>query len=123
MDDSQWFKFVFIYCPHCKDVKKLQRRKIYCKCGQSFGWLHKNYTRFAVYGGDAVPLTIPSKNLKRNIVDEKEAPQIQCPYCKTTIYSLYRHDFQWCKCGKMALDGGFDYRRIIGPSEIEDNTN
>jgi len=49
---------------------------------------------------------------------------IKCPNCGDIIYSLHRHDFQKCKCGKIYIDGGFDYTRIgcstdIDPHKIE----
>ena len=37
---------------------------------------------------------------------------IECPVCHTIIYSRCRHDFRECKCGKVSIDGGFDYIRI-----------
>jgi len=44
-----------IFCPHCEDIRKLQRETTRCTCGRSYGhyckdWLH------ACYGGEAVPL-------------------------------------------------------------------
>lgn len=44
--------------------------------------------------------------------------QIRCKSCKTVISSTYRHDFKWCKCGKVAVDGGTDYLKRVG--ELED---
>ena len=120
MTNTQWHKFIFIYCEVCGDVKKLQRRKVYCGCRLSYGWLHKRYNRFAVYGGRAIPLTTPSDKLKRNIIDEKEAPKIRCPKCKKMVYSLHRHDFQWCPCNSVAIDGGFDYCKLSASQEILD---
>jgi hypothetical protein len=35
--------------------------------------------------------------------------QIQCNHCQDIITSEYRHDFKWCKCGRVAVDGGKDY--------------
>jgi len=34
---------------------------------------------------------------------------IKCKHCKQIINSRHRHDFKWCKCGKVAVDGGLDY--------------
>lgn len=34
---------------------------------------------------------------------------IQCPSCKDVIYSVMRHDFRSCECGKVSVDGGRDY--------------
>ncbi len=39
---------------------------------------------------------------------------IKCLKCDDEIYSLYRHDFKWCKCGAVAIDGGDDYIKICG---------
>lgn len=36
---------------------------------------------------------------------------IQCPSCADTIFSMYRHDFRRCMCGKIFIDGGDDYLR------------
>lgn len=32
-----------------------------------------------------------------------------CPECKEVIYSVNRHDYRTCKCGKCMVDGGKDY--------------
>jgi Zn finger protein HypA/HybF involved in hydrogenase expression len=34
---------------------------------------------------------------------------IRCNHCKDEIESVHRHDFKYCKCGKVAVDGGKDY--------------
>ena len=39
---------------------------------------------------------------------------IQCNSCKDIIYSRTRHDYHWCSCKSCAIDGGFDYVKIIG---------
>jgi hypothetical protein len=36
---------------------------------------------------------------------------IKCPACGDVIFSLYRHDFRRCQCGKVFIDGGDDYMR------------
>jgi len=36
---------------------------------------------------------------------------IICPNCNDTIFSRARHDFHWCSCKEVAIDGGFDYVR------------
>lgn len=40
--------------------------------------------------------------------------QIECPECGDIVASINRHDFQLCKCGATAIDGGRDYLRIVG---------
>lgn len=37
--------------------------------------------------------------------------RIQCVHCKDIIESFHVHDFKWCKCGKVAVDGGMDYMK------------
>ena len=37
-----------------------------------------------------------------------------CPKCNAFVYSRARHDFRWCPCKTMAVDGGFDYLKILG---------
>ena len=39
---------------------------------------------------------------------------IECPNCKDIIYSRAHHDFHYCSCTQVAIDGGFDYVRILG---------
>lgn len=34
---------------------------------------------------------------------------IRCRKCRTVIVSRHRHDFQWCPCKSVAVDGGTDY--------------
>ena len=37
--------------------------------------------------------------------------------CGDIIYSRSRHDFRWCSCESCAVDGGFDYLKIVGNKE------
>ena len=49
----------------------------------------------------------------------------QCPDCKEEIYSRAQHDFIYCKCKELALDGGANDNglwrplRIIGKVEAQ----
>lgn len=43
---------------------------------------------------------------------------IKCPKCRDTIFSRARHDFHWCSCGEIAVDGGFDYLKISFKKEM-----
>ena len=38
---------------------------------------------------------------------------IQCTNCGDIIESKHRHDFKFCKCGTVAVDGGLNYTRRI----------
>ena len=43
---------------------------------------------------------------------------IKCVHCGDIIESKHCHDFKWCSCGKVAVDGGLDYlRRCCNSSE------
>ncbi len=44
---------------------------------------------------------------------------IQCPKCKDIIYSRARHDFHKCSCGRIHVDGGFDYLRYGWNNDIK----
>lgn len=37
---------------------------------------------------------------------------VKCLKCNCVIYSRARHDFRWCKCKNIAVDGGLDYFKI-----------
>ena len=43
--------------------------------------------------------------------------QIRCNKCGDEPYSANRHDFKYCKCGAVAVDGGMDYLRRVGNPE------
>lgn len=47
--------------------------------------------------------------------------QIKCKKCGDTPFSAHRHDFKYCKCGAVAVDGGMSYLRTVGDlSSAED---
>lgn len=46
------------------------------------------------------------KRIKRNV--------IRCKKCSDVIESTHVHDFKYCKCGSVAVDGGKNYIRRIG---------
>lgn len=39
---------------------------------------------------------------------------VRCKKCDTVIESKHRHDFVWCACGSVAVDGGRDYLKRVG---------
>ncbi len=41
----------------------------------------------------------------------------KCLSCNDIIESKYRHDMQFCSCGKNAVDGGLAYLRRVGGSD------
>ena len=44
---------------------------------------------------------------------------ITCPECGYTVFSRARHDMRSCNCGKVFIDGGFDYVKVSFSSDIE----
>ena len=42
---------------------------------------------------------------------------IKCKKCGDEIESKTVHDFRFCKCGSVAVDGGHDYLRRCGNRE------
>jgi len=40
--------------------------------------------------------------------------KVKCPYCNEVIESKSVHDYKWCSCGKIAVDGGLDYLKRCG---------
>jgi hypothetical protein len=40
---------------------------------------------------------------------------IKCKSCGDVIQSIHTHDFKWCECGKIAIDGGLSYGKRIYP--------
>jgi hypothetical protein len=47
--------------------------------------------------------------------------RIRCLNCKDIIESTHRHDFKFCPCGSVFVDGGLVYQRYGGEmSSIED---
>ena len=43
--------------------------------------------------------------------------KIQCNKCKDIIESKNVHDFKWCSCKSIAVDGGLEYLRRVGNLE------
>ena len=41
-------------------------------------------------------------------------PKLECLKCHDVIQSMHRHDFKWCKCKSVAIDGGSSYTKVSG---------
>lgn len=48
---------------------------------------------------------------------------IKCNYCEDIIESKHRHDFKFCKCGAVAVDGGLSYTKRVFKNSIDDFTD
>lgn len=46
--------------------------------------------------------------------------KIKCKNCGDEIESTYTHDFKFCKCGRVAVDGGHSYLRRCFTNSIDD---
>lgn len=42
---------------------------------------------------------------------------VKCLKCEQVIESKHRHDFKWCKCRAIAVDGGLAYLKRCGDLE------
>jgi hypothetical protein len=38
---------------------------------------------------------------------------VKCKRCGDEIESTWQHDFKWCSCGDVGVDGGKDYLRHL----------
>lgn len=43
--------------------------------------------------------------------------KVKCLKCNIEIISMYTHDFKWCPCGNIAVDGGKSYLKRAGNLE------
>lgn len=43
----------------------------------------------------------------------------QCKLCNDVIESMHRHDFKWCKCGEIAVDGGKSYIKRAAKTSLD----
>jgi hypothetical protein len=41
--------------------------------------------------------------------------KVKCKSCQDIIESTYTHDFKYCKCGSIFVDGGTEYLRMGWP--------
>jgi hypothetical protein len=42
--------------------------------------------------------------------------KLKCKKCGDVIESKYGHDYKYCKCGSIFIDGGLEYGRYGWPS-------
>lgn len=53
----------------------------------------------------------------QRIIDRIKTNKIKCKKCGEIIESISVHDFKWCSCGAVAVDGGHEYLRRVGNEE------
>lgn len=48
---------------------------------------------------------------------------VKCKRCGHVVESTYQHDFKFCTCGAVGVDGGHSYIRRVGdPNQMEDRS-
>ena len=57
----------------------------------------------------------------QRIIDIIRCNKIKCKKCGDVIESKSVHDFKWCLCKAIAVDGGHDYLRRVGDLEGFEN--
>lgn len=50
-------------------------------------------------------------------MDKIISNKIKCMNCGDVIESEHQHDFKWCSCKSVAVDGGKEYLRRLGEPE------
>lgn len=50
-------------------------------------------------------------------IEQIRTNKIKCRKCGDIIESIDVHDFKWCSCGAVAVDGGREYLRRVGNKE------
>ena len=53
----------------------------------------------------------------QRIIEKIRNNKIKCKKCGDIIESIDVHDFKWCSCGTVAVDGGREYLRRVGNKE------
>ena len=60
------------------------------------------------------------KSKENNLYDKKIlVNKIQCKKCNDIIESKNVHDFKWCTCKSIAVDGGLEYLRCISQVKVD----
>ena len=45
----------------------------------------------------------------------------KCPKCAAIVFSRTRHDYRWCACKRIAVDGGLESSRVVYESVLPEN--
>lgn len=56
-------------------------------------------------------------------MEQKIKNKIKCKKCGDILESKTRHDFRYCSCGSVAVDGGQDYMRRVGQLDLIEELN
>ena len=67
--------------------------------------------------GSLIKMDVWCVRLEVDCMEKIITNKIRCKKCGDIIESTHRHDFKFCKCGAVAVDGGKDYLRRCGNRE------
>lgn len=68
---------------------------------------HKDFMLLRMKGKDGMVSGIDKKEMEKY----RYQTGMYCPSCREVIYSVNRHDYRKCSCGRCMVDGGRDYFR------------
>ena len=68
--------------------------------------------------GSLIKMDIWCVRLEIDCMEKIITNKIRCKKCGDIIESTHRHDFKFCKCGAVAVNGGKDYLRRCGNREV-----
>ena len=58
-----------LYCPKCHDVRKLQRKQVFCQCEASSGWYKRDGLN-AVVAGMAIPIGLQNSSFVQALINQ-----------------------------------------------------
>lgn len=53
--------------------------------------------------------------------DAMKINAFKCPSCTALVFSRTRHDYRWCPCETIAVDGGLEYSRVVYKDNIPES--
>ena len=68
---------------------------------------HKDYMLLWANGENVIVSGMDADKME----EHRYQKGMYCPDCKDVIYSVMRHDYRHCSCGRCMVDGGKDYFR------------
>ena len=83
------------------------RCSVYCAANPNREKGHKDYVLLYKKGYTLYVSGID----KKEMAGECTQPAVHCLNCDDVIWSVHRHDFHYCSCESVFIDGGKDYLR------------
>ena len=103
-------------CPECFDdlYFDLFGERLYWECKEKE---YPTYRKEERWEKAKMKEAVVKEKIKTSAVEKKTriiVNKIRCKKCEDIIESVHRHDFRFCKCGAVFVDGGKDYLRRGG---------